>query len=177
MDTKMPFADEYLRVPLNSGAMLRVLQALCGPDHLVRELQVLANSQFLPAGQDNPLRLVIDEFNSFAQDHKGAHYGWVVLPAIMGLNAVFNDGFRFFGHGDRRRPMVYGRRHVAVKATQDDCNRYAPGMIRSPIVRVRLDGLKYREEGDLVRFDEDLEGLEAWRFDGSDIEIIQRRAD
>lgn len=55
-----------LKVSVSAEALREVLVALSGPPHLVRELQVLANSALFP---DSPINVLLREFNEFAESH------------------------------------------------------------------------------------------------------------
>ena len=75
-----PFADEYIKVPLNTQHVLRLLQALHGPDHLIRELQMLLGSDpIVTQGFVNPIKELTDEYNAYVEKHQGMTYAWVVL--------------------------------------------------------------------------------------------------
>ena len=45
-------------VTVSQNALKQVLQALNGPDYLIRELQAIR-----PLGRDNPIDILIDDYN------------------------------------------------------------------------------------------------------------------
>lgn len=56
-------------VTVNATALRRVLIALVGPPHYVRELQATMGP--LPLiGQDNPINILLSEYNAALQAHR-----------------------------------------------------------------------------------------------------------
>jgi hypothetical protein len=65
------------KISVDAGALSQVLNALIGPPHLIRELQVLASSPcFSP---DSPIQKLIDEYNK--QVHAPVRPGVTWTPA------------------------------------------------------------------------------------------------
>lgn len=65
-----------VKIPVDAEALRRVLSALDGPPHYIRELQVTRN---LP-GNNNPINTLIDDYNSHFADspeiqNKGCEHG------------------------------------------------------------------------------------------------------
>lgn len=59
------------KVTVNANALRQVLQALIGPGHLIRELQITRN---LP-GSENPIDTLVREYNSAVELHNSEHSG------------------------------------------------------------------------------------------------------
>lgn len=53
-------------ITVNADALRQVLQALVGPGHLIRELQATRGPI---VGKDNPINLLIEEYNAAAEKH------------------------------------------------------------------------------------------------------------
>jgi hypothetical protein len=54
--------ENRLFIPVDSKALLSVLQALNGPGHLIRELQFTRGPI---VGDDNPINKLVEEFNAW----------------------------------------------------------------------------------------------------------------
>lgn len=54
-----------LKVLVDAEALRQVLDALNGPGHYIRELQVTRN---LP-GNNNPINTLVEQYNAFADEH------------------------------------------------------------------------------------------------------------
>ena len=56
------------RVEVNASALREILQALNGPDYLIRELQVIQEIQ----GNASPINILTHEFNAAVDVHNAA---------------------------------------------------------------------------------------------------------
>lgn len=57
-------------VTVNADALRQVLQALNGPSHYIRELQVTRGPL---VGDDNPINILIEEYNAAANAWNAQH--------------------------------------------------------------------------------------------------------
>lgn len=64
MADKIVTIEDGEKVAVDATALHQVLQALMGPPHLIRELQVLVNSK-LPGPKHDPIGKLIDEYNAW----------------------------------------------------------------------------------------------------------------
>lgn len=60
------------KVPVSATALRRLLQALNGPPHRIRELQVTRDLDLLSAAVSNPIDILIAEYNAAAEAHNAS---------------------------------------------------------------------------------------------------------
>lgn len=60
-------SEENQKIEVSADALYHLLNALMGPPHHIRELQVLSRSK-LPI--PNPIRTLADEYNQWAEPEK-----------------------------------------------------------------------------------------------------------
>lgn len=57
------------KVTVSADALYRILNALNGPAHHIRELQVTRNIARLPEMEPNPINTLVDEYNAAVEEY------------------------------------------------------------------------------------------------------------
>lgn len=60
-------------VTVDAEALRRVLQALVGPPHHIRELQALRHHHNTPGFDPSPIQTLLDEYNAAVEAHNAKH--------------------------------------------------------------------------------------------------------
>ena len=76
-------------VTVSAAALRQVLNALNGPGHYIRELQVTRGPLI---GDDNPINILCDEYNAAVKAHNEAQKVGAGTTAPEGHNAALTGG-------------------------------------------------------------------------------------